>query len=399
MTLQNGMHEAPPIGLPLSRQSSSSKRRTYDTLNELDDRRIVDIKPLIPPQLLMEDFPLSIRALGTVRKGREIAEAIIKGRDDRLLVIVGPCSIHDVEAAKEYGKLLCNYAKKAEADLHIIMRVYFEKPRTTVGWKGLINDPNLDDTYSINKGLKIARGLLLDLNELGIPTGCEFLDTLTPQYIGDLVSWGAIGARTTESQVHRELASGLSVSVGFKNGTDGNIGIAVDAIRAASVGHHFLSVTKQGVSAIVATTGNDSCHVILRGGNRGPNYAAQHVRETAQQLETAGLRPAVMIDCSHGNSSKQHKNQIVAAKDIAEQLASNDEQSTAKNIFGVMVESHLHEGRQNLTKEGASALKYGQSITDACINWEDTVKVLDALAAGVQTRRNAANPTKKQYTQ
>lgn len=381
MAQQNGKHE------PLCRQPSSSQRRTYDTLNELDDCRILDIKPLIPPQLLMEDYPLSAAALETVRKGRAGAEAIIKGYDDRLLVIVGPCSIHDVKAAKEYGQLLLNYAKKAEEDLHIIMRVYFEKPRTTVGWKGLINDPNLDDTYSINKGLKIARGLLLDLNASGMPTGCEFLDTLTPQYIGDLVSWGAIGARTTESQVHRELASGLSVPVGFKNGTDGNINIAIDAIRAASVGHHFLSVTKQGVSAIVATAGNDSCHVILRGGNSGPNYSAQHVKATTAQLKQAGLRSAIMIDCSHGNSSKVHKNQIVVAEDIAKQLSSSGNEATANSVFGAMIESNLQDGRQDLTRENASALKYGQSITDACINWEDTVKVLDCLAAGVRTRR------------
>ncbi|TPX36147.1 hypothetical protein SmJEL517_g01413 [Synchytrium microbalum] len=388
---QNGKHS-----VPMERTKSSSKRLDSDRINELDDRRIVDVKPLIPPQLLMEDYPLSSAAIDTVRKGREDAENIIKGVDDRLLVIVGPCSIHDVKAAKEYSKLLLDYAAKSAEDLHIIMRVYFEKPRTTVGWKGLINDPNLDDTYSINKGLKIARGLLLELNESGMPTGCEFLDTLTPQYIGDLVSWGAIGARTTESQVHRELASGLSVPVGFKNGTDGNIGIAIDAIRAASVGHHFLSVTKQGVSAIVATDGNDSCHVILRGGNGGPNYSAEHVRATTAQLEKAAIRPAVMIDCSHGNSSKMHKNQIVCAKDISDQLASRGDESTANAIFGVMIESHLKEGRQNLTKDGPSALTYGQSITDACIHWEDTVKVLDNLREGIQARRKN-QPKKRKF--
>lgn len=263
------------------------------------------------------------------------------------------------------------------------MRVYFEKPRTTVGWKGLINDPKLDGTFQINQGLKVARGLLLQLNENGIPTGCEFLDTLTPQYIGDLVSWGAIGARTTESQVHRELASGLSAAIGFKNGTDGSISIAVDAIRAASAGHHFLSVTKQGISAIVSTAGNDSCHIILRGGNSGPNYYSKDVQSVADQLSKAKLTPSVMIDCSHGNSSKQFKKQIDVAKDISTQLAGE----TGKFINGVMIESHLVEGRQNIPDSGPANLVYGQSVTDGCINWDDTVLCLDILREGVQARR------------
>ncbi|KAJ3153781.1 hypothetical protein HDU86_005114 [Geranomyces michiganensis] len=364
-------------------------KRCARALNELDDRRIADVKPLIPPQLLMEDYPVTEAAIHTVAKARQEAEACIKGVSDKLLCVVGPCSIHDVKAAKEYATLLKAYADTASDDLCIIMRVYFEKPRTTVGWKGLINDPTMTGDFAINKGLKIARGLLLDLNEAGVPTGCEFLDTLTPQYIGDLVAWGAIGARTTESQVHRELASGLSVPVGFKNGTDGNVGIALDAIRAASVGHHFLSVTKQGLSAIVSTTGNDSCHVILRGGHDGPNFSPEHVRRYRSQIVKAGLQAKLMVDCSHGNSSKDHNKQRLVAQSVAEQLATpiNKEDSTADNLMGVMIESHLKAGRQNLPAEGPKGLEYGQSITDACISWEQTKEVLDVLRDGVRKRR------------
>jgi len=332
----------------------------------------------------MEDLPLSQSAAHTVAMARADAEAVVKGKDDRLLVVVGPCSIHDIKAAHEYAAKLKAYMDQAKDDLHIIMRVYFEKPRTTVGWKGLINDPNLDGSFQINKGLRIARSLLMELNEQGVPAAVEFLDTITPQYFGDLVSWGAIGARTTESQVHRELASGLSVPVGFKNGTDGNIGIAVDAIRAASSDHFFLSVTKQGLSAIVHTTVNDSCHVILRGGNSGPNYAAEHVGAACKELTKAGLSPRVMVDCSHGNSSKLFSNQPKVVEDIAKQL-SNPE--TADTILGVMIESHLNEGRQNIPPEGPKGLKYGVSITDGCIAWADTVGVLDRLREGVRTRR------------
>ncbi|KAI9097178.1 3-deoxy-7-phosphoheptulonate synthase [Phlyctochytrium arcticum] len=367
---------------------SQPAQRKGDALNELDDRRIATIKPLISPQLLMEDYALTDAAAATVSKARSEAEKIIKGQSDKLLCVVGPCSIHDIEAAHEYSRLLKAYADQAQDDLCIIMRVYFEKPRTTVGWKGKINDPDMTGTFAINKGLKIARGLLLDLNASGVPTGCEFLDTLTPQYVGDLVSWGAIGARTTESQVHRELASGLSVPVGFKNGTDGNVGIALDAIRAASVGHHFLSVTKQGLSAIVATTGNDSCHVILRGGSDGPNYSADHVRKFRIQTDKAKINPRMMIDCSHGNSKKDHRNQPLVAQSVADQLASVGPESTADDIMGVMIESNLKEGRQNLPAEGPSGLEYGVSITDACIDWEQTIKVLDVLREGVRARRN-----------
>ncbi|KAI7877934.1 3-deoxy-7-phosphoheptulonate synthase [Lichtheimia hyalospora FSU 10163] len=356
-------------------------------LNELDDKRIKIIKPLIPPQILMEDIPLTLKAAQTIVEGRQAAENVIKGQDDRLLVVVGPCSIHDVKAAKEYASRLIEYAKGAKEELLIIMRVYFEKPRTTVGWKGLINDPQLNNSYEINKGLRIARQLLLDLNEAGIPTGCEFLDTISPQYTGDLVSWGAIGARTTESQVHRELASGLSCPVGFKNGTDGGVTVAMDAIKAASNGHHFLSVTKQGLSAIVETRGNGACHVILRGGKGGPNYDADSVKKCAEALSKAKLSPVVMVDCSHGNSSKDHKRQPLVAEDIARQLA--EPKVTGDNIVGVMIESHLVEGRQDIPSEGAHRLTYGQSITDACINWEDTVKTLDTLREGVRARRAA----------
>ncbi|KAI9317198.1 3-deoxy-7-phosphoheptulonate synthase [Dichotomocladium elegans] len=335
----------------------------------------------------MEDIPLTLRAAQTILEGRLAAENVIKGHDDRLLVVVGPCSIHDVEAAKEYATRLIEYNKTVQDDLLIIMRVYFEKPRTTVGWKGLINDPFMNNSYEINKGLRIARQLLVDLNEMGIPVGCEFLDTISPQYTGDLVAWGAIGARTTESQVHRELASGLSCPVGFKNGTDGGITVAMDAIKAASNGHHFLSVTKQGLSAIVQTEGNDACHVILRGGSSGPNFEVEDVKRTAQALEKNKLPSRIMIDCSHGNSSKNHKRQPIVGESIAQQLA--EPTVTGDNIAGVMIESNLVEGRQDIPSEGPHRLTYGQSITDACIHWEDTVKVLNRLAEGVRARRSA----------
>ncbi|CEP13811.1 hypothetical protein [Parasitella parasitica] len=358
-----------------------------EALNELDDKRIQGIKPLIPPQILMEDIPLTLKAAQTIIEGRKAADEVIKGIDDRLLVVVGPCSIHDVKAAKEYANRLIEYSKNAKDDLLIIMRVYFEKPRTTVGWKGLINDPFMNNSYEINKGLRIARQLLLDLNEMGIPTGCEFLDTISPQYTGDLVSWGAIGARTTESQIHRELASGLSCPVGFKNGTDGTNGVAYDAIKAARNGHHFLSVTKQGLSAIIQTTGNDACHVILRGGKSGTNYDTDSIKKTSQELKNANLSPVVMVDCSHGNSSKNHKRQPIVAESIGLQLA--EPSVTGDNIIGVMIESNLVEGRQDIPLEGPHRLNYGQSITDACINWEDTVTTLNVLCKGVQARRAA----------
>ncbi|GAA5997753.1 3-deoxy-7-phosphoheptulonate synthase [Rhodotorula paludigena] len=352
-------------------------------LNDLDDRRIKQIRPLIPPQILMEDYPLGLRAAATVLDGRKSAEEIVRGEDDRLLVVVGPCSIHDVRAALEYAKLLKEYADEAADDLLIVMRVYFEKPRTTVGWKGLINDPQLNGTYQINKGLRLARGLLLEIANMGIPTACELLDTISPQYIADLVSWGAIGARTTESQVHRELASGMSMPIGFKNGTDGSLQIAIDAIGAAASSHSFLSVTKQGISAIVETDGNSACHVILRGSNSGPNYSPEHVKKAAEGLRKAKLADKVMIDCSHGNSEKNHEKQALVADSVAKQLG----EETGANIMGVMIESHLVAGKQSIPSSGPQNLTYGQSVTDACIDWETTVKVLNTLRSGVQARR------------
>src|SRR5688572_11662320 len=345
-----------------------------------DDVRIREIKELAPPSHVLRDLGLTEKAAKTVVEARQQIHRVLHGADDRLVVIMGPCSIHDVEAAKEYAARLAEARQKLGRQLLIVMRVYFEKPRTTVGWKGLINDPNLDGSFSINEGLRIARQLLLDLNESGVPVGCEFLDMITPQYIGDLVAWGAIGARTTESQVHRELASGLSCPVGFKNGTDGNIRIAVDAIRAAQAPHHFLSVTKGGHSAIVSTTGNEDCHVILRGGNKAPNYDAGNVDAAGKGLAEAGIPARIMIDFSHGNSSKNPAKQIDVGHDVAAQVAGGDER-----IFGVMMESHLKAGRQDLVP--GKALQYGVSITDGCISWEDSRAVLDELAEAVRKRR------------
>jgi 3-deoxy-7-phosphoheptulonate synthase len=330
----------------------------------------------------LDDFPITPTAARTVYHTRQAIHRILHGADDRLLTIMGPCSIHDVKAAKEYAGRLKEAKDRYADDLLIVMRVYFEKPRTTVGWKGLINDPNLDGSFRINDGLRVGRQLLLELNEIGMPAGCEFLDMITPQYVADLVSWGAIGARTTESQVHRELASGLSCPVGFKNGTDGNVRIAMDAIRAAQAPHHFLSVTKAGHSAIVSTTGNEDCHIILRGGKQ-PNYDAANVDAAAKSLAEAGIPGRIMIDCSHGNSSKDPGKQREVGRDIARQVAAGD-----ARIIGIMVESHLKAGRQDLIP--GKALIYGQSITDACIGWEDTRSLIDLLADGVRQRRAKA---------
>jgi 3-deoxy-7-phosphoheptulonate synthase len=345
-----------------------------------DDLRIAGLGPLIPPAILMEQYPITEAASTTVAEAREAATRILRGQDPRLLVVVGPCSVHDVTAAREYGSRLKAVADRLREDLLVVMRVYFEKPRTTVGWKGLINDPRLDGSFAINDGLGLARGLLLDLAKMGLPAGCEFLDTITPQFIADLVSWGAIGARTTESQVHRELASGLSMPVGFKNGTDGNVQIAVDAIRAAMHPHQFLSVTKHGLAAIVVTRGNDACHVILRGGHRRPNYHAEDIETTARSLVRAGLPPRIMVDCSHGNSGKDHARQPAVARDLAAQVAEG-----GRHVFGVMLESHLVGGRQDV--RAGQPLLYGQSVTDACLAWDDTVPVLDDLAKAVRARR------------
>ncbi|EIW59194.1 3-deoxy-7-phosphoheptulonate synthase [Trametes versicolor FP-101664 SS1] len=355
-----------------------------DALVQLDDRRVRATRPLIPPAILQEDLPLTLSAAETVLAGRKHTENILHSRDDRLVVVVGPCSVHNVESALEYARHLRAYAETAKEDLHIIMRVYFEKPRTTVGWKGLINDPEMNGSFQINKGLRLARTLLLDIAKMGLPAGCEFLDTISPQYTADLVSWGAIGARTTESQVHRELTSALSMPTGFKNSTDGTVGIAIDACRAASQPHVFLSVGKGGLSSIVETEGNPDVHVILRGGTSGPNYAAEFVRVCGEKLSKAGFAQKIMIDCSHGNSSKQHAKQIEVAENIAQQLESGD---TSSMIMGVMIESNIVEGRQDIPVSGPAGLKYGQSVTDACISWEQTVPVLDRLREGVRGRR------------
>ncbi|KAI8986100.1 3-deoxy-7-phosphoheptulonate synthase [Trametes punicea] len=355
-----------------------------DALVQLEDRRVKATRPLIPPAILQEDLPLTLIAAETVLEGRKATENILHSRDDRLVVVVGPCSVHNVDSALEYARRLRAYAETAKDELHIIMRVYFEKPRTTVGWKGLINDPEMNGSFQINKGLRLARTLLLNIAKLGLPAGCEFLDTITPQYTADLVSWGAIGARTTESQVHRELTSALSMPTGFKNSTDGTVGIAIDACRAASRPHVFLSVGKGGLSSIVETEGNPDVHVILRGGTSGPNYSAEFVRECGEKLSKAGFAPKIMIDCSHGNSQKQHLKQIEVAEDIARQLESGE---TSSMIMGVMIESNLVEGRQDIPVSGPAGLKYGQSVTDACISWEQTVPVLDRLREAVRGRR------------
>ncbi|MBI2296070.1 MAG: 3-deoxy-7-phosphoheptulonate synthase AroG [Betaproteobacteria bacterium] len=344
-----------------------------------DDVRIKEIKELVPPSHVLREFPLSEKAARITYETRQAVHRVLHGADDRLLVVMGPCSIHDVKAAKEYAGKLKGARDRLASELLVVMRVYFEKPRTTVGWKGLINDPNLDGSFSINDGLRIARRLLLDLNETGMPVGCEFLDMITPQYIADLVAWGAIGARTTESQIHRELASGLSCPVGFKNGTDGNIRIAVDAIRAAQAPHHFLSVTKGGHTAIVSTAGNEDCHIILRGGNK-PNYDAESVDAAGKTLAEAGIPARLMIDFSHGNSSKKPEKQIDVGQDVARQIAGGEER-----IVGVMAESHLKAGRQDLIP--GKELAYGVSITDGCIGWDDSRKLLEVLADAVGRRR------------
>ncbi|MEL5297285.1 3-deoxy-7-phosphoheptulonate synthase AroG [Serratia nevei] len=344
-----------------------------------DDLRINDIKELLPPVALLEKFPATERAAKTVSQARSAIHNILRGSDDRLLVVIGPCSIHDTKAAKEYAGRLLALREELSGELEVVMRVYFEKPRTTVGWKGLINDPQMDNSFNINDGLRLARKLLVEINDSGLPAAGEFLDMITPQYLADLMSWGAIGARTTESQVHRELASGLSCPVGFKNGTDGTIKVAIDAINAAGAPHCFLSVTKWGHSAIVNTSGNGDCHIILRGGKE-PNYSAAHVKDVKAGLSKAGLPAQVMIDFSHANSSKQFKKQMDVSTDVCGQIGGGE-----KAIIGVMIESHLVEGNQNL--ESGEPLVYGKSVTDGCIGWQDTETVLRDLAAAVKARR------------
>jgi len=351
---------------------------TYQT----DDLRIRAIKEVAPPTEVHAQFPITDEAARLVYETRHAIHRILQEQDDRILVIIGPCSVHDTQAALEYCDRLKPLCDELKDELVIVMRVYFEKPRTTVGWKGLINDPDLDGSFHINKGLSLARDLLLEVNKRGVPAATEYLDLISPQYVADLISWGAIGARTTESQVHRELASGLSCPVGFKNGTDGTLMIAVDAIRAAAQPHHFMSLTKAGHSAIFTTSGNPDCHVILRGGQR-PNYDAESVNIAAQSLEDAGLPARIMIDFSHANSQKKHRKQIDVARDVAGQIARGDHR-----IMGVMIESYLEEGRQDL-KEGVELL-YGQSVTDACLGWSDSVPVLRQLADAVRERRKSA---------
>ena len=364
---------ANPVATPLT-----------DRSGQTDDQRIKDITVLPPPEHLIRFFPIKGTAVETLIDGtRGRIHDIMAGTDDRLLVVIGPCSIHDPAAALDYAQRLKVQRDKYAGTLEIVMRVYFEKPRTTVGWKGLINDPYLDETFCIDEGLRMARQLLIEINRQGLPAGSEFLDVISPQYLGDLISWGAIGARTTESQVHRELASGLSAPIGFKNGTDGNIKIATDAIQAAAGGHHFLSVHKNGQVAIVQTNGNPDCHVILRGG-KAPNYDAASVAAACKDLRAAKLPATLMVDCSHANSSKQHEKQLDVARDIATQLSAG-----SSSVFGVMVESHLQAGAQKFTpgKDKASQLEYGKSITDACLGWDDSLQALDVLSVAVATRR------------
>ncbi|HYI30420.1 MAG TPA: 3-deoxy-7-phosphoheptulonate synthase [Bradyrhizobium sp.] len=350
-------------------------------LSTTDDLRIEEIKELSTPQEVMREIPRTLTATRVVTASRNAIHAILNGADDRLLVVVGPCSVHDPDAAVDYATRLAAVREQLSDRLEIVMRVYFEKPRTTVGWKGLINDPNLDGSFDINKGLRLARNVLSAVNNLGLPAGTEFLDVATPQYIADLVAWAAIGARTTESQIHRELASGLSCPVGFKNGTDGNVRIAADAVKSASHPHHFMAVTKRGRSAIAATSGNEDCHVILRGGSR-PNYDRASVASASAELARAGVAPRIMIDASHANSSKKPENQPLVVADIAGQVSEGDQR-----IVGVMIESNLVAGRQEVLP--GATLTYGQSITDGCIDWQTTVPALNLLADAVAARREA----------
>ena len=370
-----------PVSALLKMGQGMTQHSTQMNKPNTDDLRIKEIKELVPPAHVFREYPVSARAAQSTFAARQAIHRVLHGADDRLLVVIGPCSIHDYDLAMDYAKKLAKEAQKYAEDLIVVMRVYFEKPRTTVGWKGLINDPRMDNTFRINEGLRLARRLLLDINELDLPCATEFLDTITPQYTADLIAWGAIGARTTESQVHRELASGLSCQVGFKNGTDGNMRIAVDAIRSANSPHHFLSVTKSGHTAIVSTMGNEDCHVILRGGKE-PNYDAASVDAACNEIAKSGLAARLMVDFSHGNSRKQFKLQMEVCDSVAAQLAAGEDR-----IVGVMVESHLVEGRQDIVPD--KPLTYGQSVTDACINWDDSVAVLDKLSAAIRARRVA----------
>ena len=352
-----------------------------ETQQNTDDIRIEEIRQLLPPSLLLSELPILEPSAQLINSTRSDIDSVLNGLSDKLLVVVGPCSIHDRKAAIEYAEHVKKWISTYSNDLLIVMRVYFEKPRTTVGWKGLINDPNLDNSFDINNGLKIARSLLIEINEMGVPAGTEFLDAISPQYYADLISWGAIGARTTESQIHRELASGLSMPIGFKNGTGGSIKIAVDGIKAASQPHHFLSVTKQGVSGIVKTRGNKSCHIILRGSSNGPNCDSDSVNETSKLLKDNDLPGQLMVDCSHGNSLKDYKKQVLVAEDLSEQISGG-----SKDVASVMIESNLVEGNQKISPN-LSDLVYGQSVTDSCVGLDDTEKILSMFADAVQKRR------------
>ena len=371
----------PTIDDPLHDREAGRRDSTLDT-TRIDDTRIGAVRPLISPAILHERNPVDDTTLAFVERSRAAIARVLQGADDRLIVVVGPCSIHDHDQAIEYGARLKALAGELQDDLIVVMRTYFEKPRTTVGWKGYINDPHLDGSFAINEGLERARRLLLELTAMGLPTGTEFLDLLSPQFVADLIAWGAIGARTTESQSHRQLASGLSCPVGFKNGTDGSIKVAADAILAARSAHAFMGITKMGVAAIFETRGNADCHLILRGG-KTPNYAAADIEASCAALRAAGLREQVMVDVSHGNSSKQYQRQIEVAADLARQIAGGE-----RRITGVMIESHLHEGRQDFV--AGVPLKHGVSLTDACIGFEQTVPVLRELAGAVRQRRGAA---------
>lgn len=353
-------------------------------LDQDEDVNVDSVGPMLPPAILQEDIASTDEGRECVKSARRAIRSVLRGSDDRLVVVVGPCSVHDTAAALDYAKRLKPLAQELEKDLLVIMRVYFEKPRTTVGWKGLINDPNLDGSCKINQGLRLGREFLRDVTSLGLPAGCEFLDTITPQFTADLVSWGAIGARTTESQVHRELASGLSVPVGFKNGTDGNLQIAADAVSSASRPHSFPGVTKQGLAAIIRTKGNTACHVILRGASSGPNYSAEHVGRATALLKKGGEHARVMVDMSHGNSQKKHENQPKVCDDICGQIEKGSD-----DIFGVMIESNINAGNQKLDpgKTPKASLKYGVSVTDACVDWETTDRMLRSLAAATRARR------------
>ena len=352
-----------------------------ETQHNTDDIRIDEIRQLLPPSVLLSELPILESSAQLINSTRSDIDSVLNGLSDKLLVVVGPCSIHDQKAAIDYAEHVKKWISTYSNDLLIVMRVYFEKPRTTVGWKGLINDPSLDNSFDINNGLKIARSLLIEINEMGVPAGTEFLDAISPQYYADLISWGAIGARTTESQIHRELASGLSMPIGFKNGTGGSIKIAVDGIKAASQPHHFLSVTKQGVSGIVKTRGNKSCHIILRGSSDGPNCDSDSVNETSKLLKDNDLPGQLMVDCSHGNSLKDYKRQVSVAENLSDQIANG-----SKNIASVMIESNLVEGNQKISSN-LSDLVYGQSVTDSCVGLEDTEKILSMFADAVQKRR------------